>query len=227
MRQGTFRLKFIAAKDLKVTLRRLPMLLGIYGLYFFIAWFAMRDLEAAISSSVPGQRFFWPLFMIQTVLILTFMLLPQYVYSEAMTEKQETYFAYGYSVLDIVVGKSLVIVLLSLLPALLFSLFVFPELIPKGMLLPFMMVAVSSCVFGLVCLTVFFAWFSRIGRFAVVLLMLLMVLLFSRSRTIVSMAAEASGGVVALALLGVGVVLFVICAFSAWRGRRELFLLKR
>ena len=119
------------------------------------------------------------------------------------------------------------IVLLSLFPALLFSLIALPALVPKGILLPAMTVAVSSCVFGLVCMTVFFAWFSRFGRFAVVLLMLLMVLLFSRSHSIVSKVAEASGGVVALALLGSGVVLFAICAFSAQWGRRELFLIKR
>lgn len=217
----------IVVKDLKGTVRRLPMLLGVYGLYFFIAWFAVRELIGSVHSFEPARNFFWPLFLFQTALILTFMLLPQFVYSEAMTEKHEAYFAYGYSVMDIVLGKAMVIFTLSFVPAVLFSAVGFPALLPGGPELPVMLSAVSLCVFSLICMTVFFTWFSRIGRFAVVFLMLLMVIFFSKTPYIISMAAHASVFVVALVISGFGAFLFLVCVCSAWLGSREAFLLKR
>ncbi|HDP95792.1 MAG TPA: hypothetical protein ENN40_10605 [Candidatus Aminicenantes bacterium] len=227
MNGDVFRFRHILVKDLKCTVNRLPMLLGLYGIYFLLAWFSLREVESAFLSSESLRTLFWPAFLIQTAFVITVMLMPQYVYAESMREKHETYFAYGYSTVDIVVGKSVMIVLLSLVPALIFSLIAFPELTPRGARLPAFLFAVGAGVFGLVSLIVFLVWFSRMGRFAVVLLILLMVISFSRSQSLIAMATTVSAGGLTLVLTAAGTLLFVIFIFSAWLGNRETYILKR
>jgi len=227
MNGAAFRFRHILFKDLKCTINRLPMLLGLYGLYFLLAWFSLREVESAFLSSGSLRTLFWPAFMIQTAFIITVMLMPQYVYAESMKEKHETYFAYGYSTVDIVVGKSVMIAMLSLVPALIFSLIAFPKLTPRGAQLPAFVFAIGTGVFGLVSLTVFLVWFSRMGRFAVVLLILLMVVSFSRSQSLIAMATTVSAVGIIVLLTAAGMLLFAIFVFSAWLGNRETYILKR
>lgn len=227
MNGAAFRFRHILVKDMKSTVNRLPMLLGLYGLYFLLAWFSLREVESAFLSSGSLRTLFWPAFMMQTAFVITVMLMPQYVYAESMREKHETYFAYGYSTVDIVLGKSVMIVLLSLVPALIFSMIAFPKLTPRGAQLPALLFAVGAGVFGLVSLTVFLVWFSRMGRFAVVLLILLMVISFSRSQSLIAMATNVSAAGVALLLTAAGILLFAVFVFSARMGNRETYILKR
>lgn len=227
MNGAVFRFRHILVKDLKCTVNRLPMLLGLWGLYFLLAWFSLREVESAFLSSGLLRTLFWPAFMIQTAFIITVMLMPLYVYAESMREKHETYFAYGYTTVDIVVGKSVMIVLLSLVPAMIFSLIAFPDLLPRGAQLPAFLFAVGTGVFGLVSLTVFLVWFSRMGRFAVVFLILLMVISFSRSQSLIAMATTVSAAGIIVLLTAAGMLLFAIFVFSAWLGNRETHILKR
>ncbi|MBN1197380.1 MAG: hypothetical protein JXA62_08235 [Candidatus Aminicenantes bacterium] len=227
MKPRVLRFRHILVKDMRSTANRLPTLLGFYALYFTLAWFSLRELESTLLSSASLRALFWPAFLIQTVFVITVMLMPQYVYTESMRAKHEIYFAYGYSIVDIVVSKTVTIVLLSLVPALVFSLIAFPKLTPEGALLPAFVFSVGAGVFGLVSLIIFLVWFSRMGRLAVVMLILLMVMSFSHSQSLFALAMTVSVTEFLLLLVAAGVLLFALFVFSARLGNREAYILKR
>ncbi|GEM_PF-2755771 len=227
MNKRMFRFRHILVKDLRSTGNRWFMLLGIYGMYFLLAWFALRQVESGLAAFNSLRNLFWPAFLIQTAVVITVMLMPPYVYSESMQDKQETYFAYGYSIIDIVLGKSVMITLAALLPASLFSLICFPGLRPQGAWPVLQFFAVGAAVFGLVGLTVFLVWFSRVGRFTVALLIILMVASCSRFQSFRVLREGISAGGLTLLLSLSGVITFAVFVLLARLGDHEKSILRR
>lgn len=216
----------IVAKEFRSIGNRLPMLAGIYTFYFAVAWFA---LESALDMSVPFElfRIFLVAFLIQTGIVISFMLLPVMVYPESMTGMCQAYFAYGYSIRGLVAGKAMVMTILSIVPGMIFAISIFPGIFPLNGILIQTIFSVALTVFGIVLNTVFFSWFSRAGRASAALLIVVMVIGFSRIHDISGILEKVEYGDLMWTLAGIGFLLWLSFHIAAGFAHPERQLLRR
>ena len=126
------------------------------------------------------------IFFIQAALIISIMIFPQYIYSESMRDKHEVYLAYQYSVFDIIIGKSLILTFLSLLPAYIFVFSFFSYLFKFSIVSLFtILFVIPFLAFSIISFNVFASWFSKLGKVSNILIILLIVLGFSKIKNII------------------------------------------
>jgi len=216
----------IVQKEMNGLTNRWTTLAAIYVFYFISAWFALRPV-LRLSLSDGLSLILLAAFLIQTGMIIAFMLLPGMVYAESMKGMHEAYFAYGFTLRGLVAGKALVIALLSVLPAMLFAALALPSLMPCGWLFVALGIAVTATVFGIACMIVFCTWFSRIGRFSAVVLMLVIVVGFSRFRGFGHSVLWVEPYTVLLILLGIGAGSWMVFVVASGFASPENQLLRR
>jgi len=182
----------IVKKDLIVSKNKFSTILFLDVFYFSIAFFSLKNLEK-YTNAIGGDLtlFFLFLFFLQSGLIISLMLFPIYIYPESMKDKHEVYFAYQYTIREIVVGKSLLLSFISLLPVYLFITLFYPFMFEfsAGALILFFLV-VPIVVFGLIALNVLAIWFSRIGKLSNILLIITIILVFSKVKPLIQIVSR-------------------------------------
>jgi len=196
-------------KDILIARNKIGSLLALYIIYFAVAFFSLREVKTLLAISHGNFiTLFLVLFLFQTSYIIAFMLFPQFIYKESMTEKHEIYFAYQYSIFEIIMAKSIILCCLSLLPGyiLLFVLF-YPLLVFTASFIFCTFLVIPFISFAFISLNVLFSWFTKGGRMISTALLLIFIFLLTQFRKIINLSVSMSYWDVSLILTGIAIVL--------------------
>lgn len=207
---------------------RITSLLFLYGFYFAIGYFSLQRMTPILSNL--GENFmtlFVSVLLFQGIYIISFMLFPQFIYSESMKDKHEIYFAYQYSIIEIVIGKTAVIGFLSLIPAytLIMVLF-YPLLEFSAIFIINLFFVIPLSAFGFLAVNVLFSWFTRAGRFLSVAFLLLIIFLISQLQKIFHSGLKLSNGIILLSFLVLAVLLLAIVIMASRFIKKEKCIIR-
>jgi hypothetical protein len=222
------RLRSLIKKDFLMAKNRITTLLFLYGFYFVIVYFSFQKVTPLLSSL--GGNFttlFVSVFLFQGAYIIAFMLFPQFIYSESIKDKHEIYFAYQYSILEIVIGKAVVLCFLSFIPALTLTLVLFFPLLEFSALLVInLFFIIPLSVFGFLAVNALFSWFTRAGRFLSAAFLLLIIFFISQMQKIFHAGLELSNGIIFLTFLAITVVLSAIVLIASRFIKKERCIIR-
>ncbi|MGE5344090.1 MAG: hypothetical protein ACM3SY_21700 [Candidatus Omnitrophota bacterium] len=158
--------KNLVTKDLRIVKNRFQSILVMVIFYLLMNFYVLHKIKTVILSGGPDMVFiFINLFAVQVIYIMASMLLPLLIYTESIKEKHEIYFAYGYSIFEIVFGKTFVLGLLSLVPAYFAILLFFFSGITLSLIfiLDFVLI-IPILSLGIIAFNILLTWFSKVGK---------------------------------------------------------------
>ncbi|MDQ1350990.1 MAG: hypothetical protein QG657_1292 [Acidobacteriota bacterium] len=215
-------------KDILIARNKIGYLLVFYIIYFVVAFFSLSEVRTLFTISQGNFiTIFLVLFLFQTSFIIAFMLFPQFIYKESMTEKHEIYFAYQYSIFEIVMAKSIILCGLSILPGyiILFAIF-YPLLVFSASFIFCISIAIPFISFAFIALNVLFSWFTKGGRMISTALLLIFIFFTTQIRKIINPSVNVSYWDVSLILMAIAIVLTTGITLSSISIKKERCIIK-
>jgi hypothetical protein len=179
--QSLKRIISLAQKEIQIIKNNLTSILFLFVFYFIIFFFISEPLKKSFAL-IDKDLFLLilNLILLQTILIISLMLLPIFIYNDSIKDKQEVYFAYQYSILEIILGKAFILSVLCLIPAYTMIFVFFPTLI-KFSFLSFVNFGFVFPIFtvGLLLFLIMLTWFTKIGKLTPIICVIFLILFFS------------------------------------------------
>ncbi len=187
-----YKLKFfrLFLKDLMIARNRMLSLVFMLVFYFGIVFVSFKQIKEVTSFFNNNMiLIFFAMFFVQTVIIISMMIFPYFIYPESMRGKHLVYFAYQYSIFEVVLGKSLFMFLFSILPSYICVFYFFSPIIKFSNIfcLTFFL-AVPLLAFSIVLFNVYVTWFTKLGKLLNIFFILIIVLGFSKIKNILNLS---------------------------------------
>jgi hypothetical protein len=217
----------LVKKDFLIGKSKIRNILLLYGLYIAIIVFSLSQVKKFFASTDSLLPFiFLNIFGIQIIYLMTSMLLPLLVYSESMKEKHEMYFAYRYSIFEIIFGKSIVLCIFSLLPSYIALIVLFPLIKLSFFTIIDLVIIIPALSAGLIALNVLLIWFSKIGKMFSMLFLVLLIFSISQVRSMLTLALRITQGDIVFMLSVLAAALWAVVFTLSKVIKKEKCILK-